>query len=538
MKSSNKTLLWGALFPIFLLILSINMASAADLYKADCYVGENKIGELPVNQIDAVFWIPLRRVAEILDMKISSLGDEVVVSNNNLVVKIVKNSSAARVGNRLVSLTEIPMVISGSLCVGVKSLNILFQRSLGKEPNDFVSFRVEYSPTEFTLSGSNSERIKEPVLYSDSDVRRERTPEVLRPVKENTPNMGKPNGNLAEISEIRWNVTQQKVRVVLACVGEKEPSVKKEKDRVVVSSALFPSDIRSQAENRIQVKEEKASLVFSGKWQKVNVMTLVKPKRLLIEFIFDDVPSSEIKLLPEVKDVINTPANIPVNSGIVVLDPGHGGQDPGAVANSIREKDINLAVALKLESVLKSKGINVSLTRRTDVYLKLSERTEIANKLNAEVFVSIHANAMPKGKKNVNGFEIYLMALPTDNDALELAKFENRELMDGKTNTAASDSKTQLLLSILGDMQQNYKIIESTDLAEVLYKAGTQSGLPMKRVAQAPFFVLRGAAMPAVLLETGFLTDKTEAKLLSQPAYQQKVADAMAIGIIDYLRRR
>ncbi|MCL1875659.1 MAG: N-acetylmuramoyl-L-alanine amidase [Synergistaceae bacterium] len=538
MKSSSKTLLWGALIPIFLLALSISIALAADSYVAGCYVGEKKIGELPVNQVDSVFWIPLRRVAEILDMKISSMGDEVVVSNNNIVVKIVKNSSAARVGNRLVSLSEIPMVISGSLCVGEKSLNVLFQRALGKEPSDFVSFRVDYDPKEFTLSGSKSNRTREPVLYSDSDVRQERTSEILPPVKENTPTKNKTNGNLAEISEIRWNVTQQKIRVVFACAGEKEPVVKKEKDRITVSSAIFPSDVRSQAEDRIQIKEEKSSLIFTGKWQSANVLILVKPKRVLIEFIYDDKTPLAAKPEPAAKDVINTPVNIPVNSDIVVLDPGHGGQDPGAVANGIREKDINLAVALKLESVLKSRGIKVSLTRRTDVYLKLAERTEIANRLNAEVFVSIHANAMPKGKKSARGFEIYLMALPTDNDALELAKFENRELMDGKTNGAASDSKTQLLLSILGDMQQNYKVIESTDLAEVLYKAGNGSGLPMKRVAQAPFFVLRGAAMPAVLLETGFLTDKSEAKLLLQPAYQQKIADAMAVGIIDYLRRR
>ena len=348
---------------------------------------------------------------------------------------------------------------------------------------------------------------------------------------------GKQNETLAEISEIRWNVTQQKVRVVLACAGDKEPVLKKEKDKIVISSALFPDNTKSQAEDRVQLKEENGSLVFTGKWNKADTMLLMNPKRILIEFIFDDgSKTTQTKPETEVNTKKNDSLNVPASSNIVVLDPGHGGQDPGAVANGVREKDINLAVALKLESTLKSKGIKVELTRRTDVYLKLAERTEIANKLNAEVFVSIHANALPKGK-SAKGFEIYLMALPTDKDALELAKFENRELVDGKTNEAASDKRTQLLLSILGDMQQNHKIIESTELAEVLYKAGNQSGLPMKRVAQAPFFVLRGAAMPAVLLETGFLTDKNEAKLLTNSGYQQKIADAMALGIINYLRR-
>jgi len=539
MKLRN-ILLWGAIFPIFLLTLSINIAYAADPYFASCYQGEKKIGELPVTQVDSVFWIPIKNVAESLNMKISSNGDEIVITNSNLVVRIVKNSSAARIGNRLVSLTEIPNEISGSLCVGEKSLNILFQRALGKGANDFVSFRIEYDSTEFTPSNSTSKKTIEPVLYSESDVRQERKAGTPVTQSNNTPSTSKPNGAIAEISEIRWSVASDKIRVVLACAGEKEPTVKSEKNRVVVSSATFPNDISSQAEDRVQVKEEKNSLVFTGKWLKVNTLTLTKPKRVMIEFIFDNKTPAQTKALPVDNDTVNIPVNIPVkippNSSIVVLDPGHGGQDPGAVANGVREKDINLAIALKLESALKSKGVKVSLTRRTDVYLKLAERTEIANKLNAKVFVSIHANALPKGK-NAKGFEIYLMALPTDNDALELAKIENRELVDGKTNAAASDSKTQLLLAILGDMQQNHKITESTDLAEVLYNAGSKKGLSMRRVAQAPFFVLRGAAMPAVLLETGFLTDKTEAKLLTQPAHQQKIADAMALGIIDYLGR-
>jgi N-acetylmuramoyl-L-alanine amidase len=320
----------------------------------------------------------------------------------------------------------------------------------------------------------------------------------------------------------------------LECAGDREPALKQEKNRITVSSAVFPSDIRSGAEDRVQLKEEKGALIFTGNWIKADTMSLANPKRVLIEFLFDD-KTPPVKPAPA-QETATTPerVNIPVSSNIVVLDPGHGGGDPGAVANGVKEKDINLSTALKLESALKSKGIKVELTRRTDVYLTLAARTEKANNLNAEVFVSIHANAMPKGK-TAKGFEIYLMAQPTDKDALELAKFENRELVDGKTDAEISDRKTQLLLSILGDMQQNNKIVESTDLAEVLYKAGNQTGLPMRRVAQAPFFVLRGAAMPAVLLETGFLTDKNEAKLLSQPGYQQKIADAMALGIINYM---
>ncbi|HXK98889.1 MAG TPA: N-acetylmuramoyl-L-alanine amidase, partial [Acetomicrobium sp.] len=99
-----------------------------------------------------------------------------------------------------------------------------------------------------------------------------------------------------------------------------------------------------------------------------------------------------------------------------------------------------------------------------------------------------------------------------------------------------ADKRTKLLLQILGDMEQNVKIEQSLSFAEVLYKAGNHSGLNMRRVAQAPFFVLRGATMPAVLVEMGFLTDKSEAALLANANYQKRVAESLADGIESYLR--
>ena len=220
----------------------------------------------------------------------------------------------------------------------------------------------------------------------------------------------------------------------------------------------------------------------------------------------------------------------------IVIDPGHGGKDPGAAANGVTEKNINLAVGLELAKALTARGYNVVMTRQTDIYLKLQERTDIANNVNADLFVSVHINALPN-KKSASGFEIYIMALPSDKDAMNLAKIENREYIEGKGYDVQNvDRKTEMLLRILGDMQQNNKISESTDFAGALLNAGKRNGLPMKRIAQAPFFVLRGAGMPAVLLELGFVTNPNEARLLSQPAYQQKIALAMTEGIMNYLR--
>ena len=253
-----------------------------------------------------------------------------------------------------------------------------------------------------------------------------------------------------------------------------------------------------------------------------------------------DIQNGQPTIIRQYGNNNNVPSVPRVRTGggrkTIVIDPGHGGKDPGAAANGVTEKNINLAVGLELAKALTARGYNVVMTRQTDIYLKLQERTDIANNVNADLFVSVHINALPN-KKTASGFEIYIMALPSDKDAMNLAKIENREYVEGKGYDIQNvDRKTEMLLRILGDMQQNNKISESTDFAGSLLNAGKRNGLPMKRIAQAPFFVLRGAGMPAVLLELGFVTNPNEARLLSQPAYQQKIALAMTEGIMNYLR--
>jgi N-acetylmuramoyl-L-alanine amidase len=243
----------------------------------------------------------------------------------------------------------------------------------------------------------------------------------------------------------------------------------------------------------------------------------------------------------EPKEPVFVPAKVvPRKSApLVVIDAGHGGKDPGAVANGYREKDLNLQYARQLAECVKKRGFRVRLTRDTDVYLKLGERTDLANKWEADMFISIHANALPKGR-HANGTEIYIMALPTDKDAMELALIENRELTgdNGSESSAQVDKKTKMLLNILGNMQQNAKISDSTEVAEHLFKSGQKQKINMRRVAQAPFFVLRGATMPAVLIETGFLTERSEAKKLATPSFQKQFAEAIAQGVETYFNGR
>jgi N-acetylmuramoyl-L-alanine amidase len=352
------------------------------------------------------------------------------------------------------------------------------------------------------------------------------------------------------VRALRWSVAREKIRAVADCSDGTNPEVKIASGKVLMTFPRMADNFQGVPSPYENVKVElvknvdgSAALVFSAAGMRVEKLTLDAPRRIVLDFVFN-VPT----VIREVQPAQSTPPagetaagaaptpQIPKGAAkgklLIVVDPGHGGNDPGAVGNGLKEKDINLAIGLKMENALKSKGFDVKMTRRTDVYLKLQERTNIANEANANMFVSIHVNSLPPGK-NSEGFEIYLMAPSTDKDALALAKIENREYMEEKS---VADRRTELVLKILGDMQQNNKINESTVAAEVLFKSGNKWELPMKRVAQAPFFVLRGAGMPSVLLETGFITNTREAKLLAHPGYQQRIADAIADGVYNYLK--
>ncbi len=216
----------------------------------------------------------------------------------------------------------------------------------------------------------------------------------------------------------------------------------------------------------------------------------------------------------------------------VVLDPGHGGKDPGALgAGGVAEKDVVLAIALRLKERLAAlPDTDVVLTRDRDVFLALEERTARANAEQAELFVSIHANASPNPA--LSGIETYYLNNTNDRATLRLAEMENG--LRGMTGHDGHDHDVSLILS---DLIQNYKIQESVQLAEALQRgmvsalaagATPASDLGVKR---GPFYVLVGAGMPCVLAEVSFITHPREGERLAQPAYQESIAEGLLRGI-------
>ncbi len=227
-------------------------------------------------------------------------------------------------------------------------------------------------------------------------------------------------------------------------------------------------------------------------------------------------------------------AKTPVDFSLrtVVIDPGHGGRDPGAVGYSRKnyEKDITLSISKKLKKLLeKELGLKVVLTRDRDEFVSLQNRTQLANRVNADLFVSIHCNAHRSSK--INGIEVfYLSTAKTDEDRAVEA-LENSVIFDFEGGDEAVQKYDDLAL-ILMDMAQNEQLIESFELSSILQDNLVETTKSYNRgVKQANFYVLRGAYMPAVLVELGFISNKEEEKKLIKNSYQEKLALSLFNGI-------
>lgn len=219
----------------------------------------------------------------------------------------------------------------------------------------------------------------------------------------------------------------------------------------------------------------------------------------------------------------------------VVIDPGHGGRDTGAIGPSgVKEKDIVLDLGLRLKRLIEeSLGLKVIMTRSEDVFIPLEERTAIANRNKADFFISLHVNAAPKSR--AVGFETYFLSRePSDRGARASAVRENMVLsLEG-----VGPEEQRGLKTVLWDLAQTFYVRESSELAELLLdELGQILKVDNRGVKSAPFFVLIGAAMPSVLVEVAFITNSKEEQKLERDGYRQQVAEALLGGIAKFKTR-
>ncbi len=223
----------------------------------------------------------------------------------------------------------------------------------------------------------------------------------------------------------------------------------------------------------------------------------------------------------------------------IVIDPGHGGRDPGTMWRGYKERNIVFQIAKRVARELRTLGFQVLMTRTNNKrYVKLSSRTRYANKKGADVFVSIHANSIEKQSRiNIaRGVETYFLMPARDARAKRVAARENRDMLKGEDlatrrmfiNALFTGPKIELSKRLAIDVQKN--VIQNLRSSYTNIKNGGARG--------APYYVLVGAQMPAILIEVGYLSNPVERARLADPSYQEKLADGIVRGIINYLKNR
>ncbi len=362
----------------------------------------------------------------------------------------------------------------------------------------------------------------------------------------------------ASVSGIRHWSNPTYTRVVVDVTGEvdytfhllkMDPSLKKP-PRLYVD--LSQSRLEKDIGTTIPINDDLLSEVRAGQYQpdsvrvvldiksfeRYKIFSLKNPFRIVIDIWGDPAQAAR----PEIPQGPVPDSKIPKGSlarqlalGVskIVIDPGHGGKDFGApgYVRGVHEKDIALSIGKRLAAKIeKELNLAVVLTRDSDRYLTLEERTAIANTENADLFISIHTNASRDHR--AYGLETYFLNLATDEEAVLVAAREN----------ATSTKNISDLQKILFDLMHNAKVNESSRLAGQVQHSlvgkmkNKYSRIRDKGVKQAPFYVLLGAQMPAILIETSFISNERECKRLMDPDYQEHLCEAIIEGIGRFIR--
>ncbi len=327
---------------------------------------------------------------------------------------------------------------------------------------------------------------------------------------------------------IYYNEIQATSTVTLQFSDLLRYAVKSERDpaRLIIEATNSPKQLPAG----ILVKEEKVN-------KKVIAKKVIEKRETPVQKVKSAVNPRNTAKAPErkitKKNVPTLTKQLAAQLGLkvetIVIDPGHGGKDPGTRHNGMTEKDFNLDVAKRLARVLKSAGYTVYLTRSTDKYLGLYERTDIARKYKADLFISLHANA--SNNHEAEGFETYFLDFAQDNNAVRIAAIENA----GVEKRGLGEME-----KILGDMLLTARIQESKRLAAKVQHSTvrkiTNAGYALKNrgTKGAPFHVLIGSSMPCVLIEMGYTTNSKEAARLSSEKYKNVLAEGIANGIHQY----
>jgi len=281
-----------------------------------------------------------------------------------------------------------------------------------------------------------------------------------------------------------------------------------------------------------QFNEEITRVVFDlYREAKYEVFSLIEPDRVVIDIFKSGKEAAISQTLPAKPEEKSTPGPEITGKRVVIIDPGHGGKDPGAIGpTGLKEKDVTLGIALYLEKLLKGAGIPTYLTRSKDEFVYLENRTNFANQKNGFVFISLHANSVLNHRPSAEGIETFVLSSKyIGASARDVADRENR------ASRAHPEVDTDLAL-IIADLEESANIKYSLDFADIVQKKLVNYlKLENRGVKQAPFVVLKGANMVAVIVEVGFISNPKEEKLLKTSKFREDAAQALFEAIKYYI---
>jgi N-acetylmuramoyl-L-alanine amidase len=484
---------WG-LSVLFLGLLWQPAAARSLLVEVQTREGTQR-GHLPlVMADDGTPYVLLDRVAAFLKVKPSwsSKSSRVILRVGGKTAILTRDRREVSLQGRDLQLTRPPRVLSGGWAVPEEFVSKVLPKLLPHE----ARISVAPAPAKPPASLARSDAIL-------SALRVRSYPSFTRVVVE---------ANKAfefEIQEERRGVTAR-----LAGLSVPAPQEEDVADGLVRAVHIE----RSGRDARLRV-------VLEGNSGEIRRSVLGDPYRLVLDFHRAKAPQTGAARPPRAEPL-----------RLIVLDPGHGGHDPGAIGPSgLQEKEVVLDVCKRLARLLEDGlGVTVSLTRTGDYFIPLRERTSFANARRADLFVSIHANAHRMSVSE--GVETYFLSSEaTDNEARQVAALENEAV---KLEGSNSKTNTDILKTILWDLAQSEFQEESSRLAETVLDSMTRVlKIANRGVKQAGFYVLGGAAMPAILVEIGFLTNPREERKLKDPHFREQAARAIYAGLVEYKRR-
>jgi N-acetylmuramoyl-L-alanine amidase len=451
--------------------------------------------DLPVVQHEGRAYVELERVAERLGTRLDATASSIraYLRVPGHVVTLTRNWT-------LVTVDGEPMVLE---------VPVRVKRGVWLAPQSF---------TDRVLPRLVARRAASPVLA---------TP-VAAPAK--TP--AKAPASVARLEDLRFRSYPSFTRVVLETSGAVSVRVEQRGPReTVVRVGGLGAEPRAEEvrDGHVgQMRLERAGtdtllrVLFEGEAGELKTMSLVDPHRLVLDF---RRPGAEAAREGEQAAPLR----------LIVLDAGHGGPDAGAAGPSgLLEKELVLDVTKRVARLVEERlGVKALLTRDGDHFVPLRERTSVANRARADVFVSIHANAH---RQSVSaGVETYFLSSEaTDDEARQVAALENSVI---DLEAPSPRARLDMVKAILWDLAQSEFQAESSRLAEIVQDSVTRSlRIPNRGVKQAGFYVLGGAAMPAILIEVGFLTNPREERRLREGRYRDEIALAILGGLVEYRR--